>query len=169
MSRLPAAIVYTPETNIDALLSEFVARLQEQGVRVGGVVQHNLMFKEGCAEEMEFVDLLSGERYSMCQSLGSGSEACRLDTDALARAAMGVRQAVEAQVDLVVVNKFGAREAGGEGLRDEIALAVMSGLPLLTSVGERFVADWNAFTGGETTLLPANLEALSAWWKAPEK
>ncbi|MDY0048228.1 MAG: DUF2478 domain-containing protein, partial [Thauera propionica] len=56
------------------------------------------------------------------------------------------------------------------GLRDEMAETVLAGVPLLTAVGERFLDDWKAFTGGEGVLLPPRLEPILAWWdqrKAP--
>ncbi len=55
----------------------------------------------------------------------------------------------------------------GSGLRDEMAETVVAGVPLLTAVGERFLAEWKGFTGGEGVLLEPTLDAILAWWSAP--
>ena len=64
------------------------------------------------------------------------------------------------------MNKFGAREVGGAGLRDDMAATVLAGVPLLTAVGERFMPEWREFTGGEFTALKADVADILAWWAA---
>lgn len=113
---------------------------------------------------MELENLSNGERFPLSQELGSGSEACRLDPNALAHAAVAVRQALERGAQLVFINKFGAQEASGSGLRDEMALAVTAGVPVITAVGERFLDEWQRFTGGGGTLLEPRAERIVAWW-----
>lgn len=161
-----AAILYKPTDHIEPVLLAAARAIAASGARLGGVLQHDIptVIDDPCAMELE--DLANGARFALSQELGSGSEACRLDPAALARAAMSIRNALEAGADLVVANKFGAQEAAGAGLRAEMALAVTSGVPLLTAVGERFLAEWQDFTGGETTLLPPNTDAILAWWQA---
>ena len=137
-----AAIVYTPTDHIEPVLLEAARALAEQGVRLGGILQHDIAttINDPCGMELE--DLASGERFALSQDLGSGSEACRLDPDALAHAAVAVRSALERGTELVFINKFGAQEACGAGLRAEMALAVTTGVPVLTAVGERFLPEW---------------------------
>jgi hypothetical protein len=113
---------------------------------------------------MEMEDLASGERFSLSQDLGSGSEACRLDPASLAHAAVAVRAALADGAQLVVINKFGAQEASGSGLRAEMGEVAMAGVPLLTAVGGRFLPEWQHFTGGGGTLLEPKLEDILAWW-----
>ena len=48
-----------------------------------------------------------------------------------------------------------------------VAETVVAGVPLLTAVGERFLAEWKEFTGGEGVLLEPTLDAILAWWAAP--
>ena len=165
MPTLPiAAILYTPDINVEALLVRIANELRARGVRLGGVIQHDIAttINDPCAMELE--DLSSGERFSLSQELGSGSEACRLDPAALAHASVAVRNSVEAGAQLVMINKFGAQEANGDGLRDEMGFAVVSGTPLLTAVGRRFMPEWEAFTGGECTLLDPDYDSVIAWW-----
>ena len=161
-----AAIVYRPADEVEALLLRVARTLAARGVRVGGVLQHDRIAPASGACAMELEDLTSGARFALSQALGSGSGACRLDPAGLAQAAMAVRAACEKGVELIFINKFGGQEAGGGGLRDEMALAALAGVPLLTAVGERFLPDWHTFTGGAGTLLAPDLAQVLAWWDA---
>lgn len=159
-----AAIVYSPSDNVEALLLQAARALAEQGVKLGGVLQHDIAcaVEDPCAMELE--DLASGERFPLSQDLGSGSEACRIDPGSLAHAAMRVRAAIEGGAELVLINKFGTQEATGSGLRTEMGMVVLAGVPLLTAVGGRFLPEWEHFTGGGATLLEPTLESVLAWW-----
>lgn len=161
-----AAIVYSPADDIEALLLLAARALAAQGVKVGGVLQHDIesAVDDPCAMELE--DLATGERFALSQDLGSCSAACRLDPASLAHAAISVRAAISAGADLLFINKFGGQEAAGAGLRDEMGLAVLAGVPLLTAVGQRFVGQWQEFTGGAGTLLEPRLEHVLDWWAA---
>lgn len=159
-----AAIVYSPTDHIEPVLLEAARTLARQGVRLGGILQHDIptTIADPCGMELE--DLASGERFALSQDLGSGSEACRLDPDALAHAAVAVRAALERGAELVFINKFGSQEACGSGLRSEMATAVTTGIPVITAVGERFLAEWQNFTGGSATLLQPRVEDILQWW-----
>lgn len=159
-----AAILYTPDDPLEDLMLEVAHALAQQGVKLGGVLQHDIgmEIEDPCAMEME--NLASGERFSLSQVLGKGSEACRLDPASLAHAAVAIRRAVDEGAQLICVNKFGAQEALGSGLREEIGLVVAAGIPLLTAVGERFMPEWQEFCGGYGELLPPEREAILAWW-----
>jgi hypothetical protein len=122
-----AAIIYRPADDVDGLLANFASDLICEGNRVGGVVQKNTRGACGPRELMEMIDLMSGAAIRICQSLGSGAGACKLDPAGLAEAATAVSRAVAANVDLVIVNKFSKQEAAGGGLRAEIADAVTAG------------------------------------------
>lgn len=158
-----AAVVYKPTDHVEPLLLRVAIALRNRGLRVGGVLQHDMatIADDPCAMELE--DLHSGEKFAMSQDLGSGSEACRLDPASLAHAAVAIRRALDDGVQLVMFNKFGAQEASGAGLRDEMGLAVVSGVPMITAVGERFLGEWDAFTGGAATLLPPDDASVLAW------
>ncbi|MDI3491738.1 MAG: hypothetical protein PWP11_3015 [Thauera sp.] len=161
-----AAVVYTPADNIEALLAQAARELAARGVKLGGVLQHDIagVIDDPCAMELE--NLETGESIPLSQELGRGSVACRVDPDALARGSVAVRGAIARGVGLVIINKFGAQEVSGAGLRDEMAETVLAGVPLLTAVGERFLDEWGAFTGGDSVLLPPTLEAILQWWSA---
>lgn len=158
-----AAILYTPEDPVEDLMLEIAHTLMERGIHLGGVLQHDIgmEIEDPCAMELE--NLASGERFSLSQELGKGSEACRLDPASLAHAAVAIRRAVDEGAQLICVNKFGAQEALGSGLREEIGLVVAAGIPLLTAVGKRFMPEWQEFSGGYGELLPPEREAVLAW------
>lgn len=69
-------------------------------------------------------------------------------------------------VDLIFVSRFGKLEARGLGLREEFALAVETGRPVLTALHRGLVHNWFEFTGGVGTLLEARLFVLRDWWRA---
>ncbi|MGT2504383.1 DUF2478 domain-containing protein [Bradyrhizobium guangxiense] len=106
-----AAILYRPQDDVDGLLAEFAQNLVRSGERVGGVVQRNIKDGGGCHIGMEAIDLMTGAEISICQPLGSGAMACKLDAAGLAEAAVAVTRAIAADVDLVVINKFSKQEA----------------------------------------------------------
>jgi nucleoside-triphosphatase THEP1 len=160
-----AAIVYRPADDIDSLLARFADDLICRGHRLGGVVQRNTKDGRGQRERMEVIDLMTGRTVRICQFLGNGAAACRLNPAGLAEAATAITRAVEAGVELVVVNKFSKQEASGRGLRAEIADAVMAGFPLLTAVSDTCYDAWKSFTGGFGTTLLCERRVVEDWWQ----
>ncbi|CCB66905.1 MULTISPECIES: DUF2478 domain-containing protein [unclassified Hyphomicrobium] len=161
-----AAIVYrSGRDDVDKLLAAFAADQIREGHRIGGVVQHN--FKGPCGPQnlMQMIDLMTGRAIPICQALGSGAQSCRLDSAGLAEAAVAVSRAIAEDVALVVVNKFSKREAAGEGLRAEIADAVVAGLPILTAVPDKCYDAWVEFTGGYGTTLACERHVVDDWWR----
>lgn len=159
-----AAILYRPEDDVDTLLANFADGLVRRGERIGGIVQRNVKTDEGRKVGMFGIDLLTGCDISLCQSLGSGSTACKLDASGLAEASLAVVRAIEQDVDLIVINKFSKQEVAGRGLRNEIAATILSGTPLLTAVPEKCFDAWIAFTGDIGTTLACDSRVVGAWW-----
>lgn len=87
-----------------------------------------------------------------------------LDGSGLAAASVVVQRALAEGVDLVVFNKFSSRECEGKGLAPEIFNAMADGVPVLTTIAERYLPRWNEMSGGLGSLLPADIHALRAWW-----
>lgn len=154
-----AALVYGPEANAASVLAEVVRIFRERGVALGGAIQHN----DGpCSMVLEI--LPAGTRVPISQNLGSGATGCKLDTCALTEAAFLIRRSIDAAPQLALFNKFGGQEAAGRGLCDEMAAAVLSGVPVLTAVSEHLLPEWSAFTGGAHVPLACKPEAAVAWW-----
>ncbi|WP_227815922.1 DUF2478 domain-containing protein [Nitrogeniibacter aestuarii] len=165
MEAMPiAAVIYPADYNPSPLLADFAQELKAAGVRLVGAVQYDNGPMETCG--IEFEVLPTGQRMGLSQDLGAGSNACRLDPNAMADAAALIKQGISAGAQLAIFNKFGAQEAGGDGLRAEMIDAVVAGIPLLTAVPERFTAEWNEFTGGESASLAMTADALRQWWQA---
>jgi molybdate transport system ATP-binding protein len=160
-----AAVVYQPENDVDRLLADFAGDLLRTGERVGGIVQQNLKDEGGRRVGMQMIDLSTGRRISICQSLGRGASACKLDPAGLAEASLVITRAIEDRAALIVVNKFSKQEAAGRGLRSELADAVIAGLPVLTAVPVNCVDAWTAFTGDRGTTLLCARRVIDAWWQ----
>lgn len=166
--RLPhlAAVLYRGSTDIDGLMAKFLTELSAQGQRVAGVVQVAVPGRVcGPNVPMLLRDVATGEVLTISQDLGCGAQSCRLDSSALAEAAVRVQAAIDdAEIDLVLVSKFGKEEAAGRGLRHELAMAAASGRPVLTTLRRNLADDWIAFTGDAATILDPDLASLRAWW-----
>jgi nucleoside-triphosphatase THEP1 len=160
-----AAVLYRPEDDVDTLLADFADARLRNGERIGGIVQRNIRDETGCAIGMQVIDLLTGREISICQPLGSGAMACKLDPAGLAEAGLAVSRALTQDVALVILNKFAKQEAGGQGLRSEFAEVIMAGGPVLTAVPEKCLDAWKDFTGGHGTTLPCERQVVEEWWR----
>jgi len=161
----PGAVIHGPGSyGVDALLDGFTAELKRRGFRVGGLVQRNHGPGDDCAERMELVDVATGRAYDITQKLGRESQSCRVDPTGVAEASQAIRIAVASGVDLLVVNKFAGLESHGDGLSDEMLAAIAEGIPVLTSVGSRYLNEWQTATGGFCDLLSPVPDALWRWW-----
>ncbi len=163
LSSAVAAILYDRGDPVEELMAAVAARLRSDAIHVSGLVQHNLRSGERAHCIFELEDLITGTRYPLTQNLGSASEACALDTTALADASQALRQAIADRAQIVIVNKFGEQEATGHGLRNEMMQIVMAGIPMLTAVSRRHLAQWLQFAGKNPQLLPMSLPAVLSW------
>ena len=59
-----------------------------------------------------------------------------------------VARSLDADPDLLILNKFGKVEAEGRGLLDLVAMAVDRGIPVVIGVPIRNLAPWRDFAGG---------------------
>ncbi len=160
-----AAILYRPEDDVDALLAGFASALLRDGERIGGIVQRNLKDAAGRPNGMEVIDLMTGREISICQPLGRGATACKLDPAGLAEASLAVSGAIAKDVALIIVNKFSKQEAAGHGLRSELAEAIIAGGPVLTAVPEKCFDAWKDFTGDRGTTLLCARHVVDEWWR----
>ena len=91
--------------------------------------------------------------------------ACKLDPAGLAEASIVVSRAATEDVSLIIVNKFSKQEAGGHGLRSELAEAIIAGGPVLTAVPEKCFDAWKEFTGDRGTTLFCSRHVVEEWWR----
>lgn len=133
---------------VDLLLSNLAARLEQDGLLLAGAVQINIDLGAETACDMDLRILGDdGPAVRISQSLGPGSQGCRLDAGALETAVARVQHVLTRDVQLVIVNKFAKQEAYGRGFRDIFAAALERDLPVLTYVPEDYAGDFAQFAG----------------------
>lgn len=146
----------------DRLISQTAQKLRDEGLRLAGAVQVNIDHgpDRDCDMELEILGD-DGPMVRISQSLGSCSQGCRLDTDALSRAAGRVDAVLEQGADLLIVNKFGKNECKGGGFRQAIARALAEGIPVLVYVPPQLLADFHSFAGDLAEAVAPN--AIGEW------
>lgn len=156
----------TERGRADRLLVEVTERLRAAGARLAGGVQVNVERPGSHRCDMELHILTGAETIRISQNLGPGSRGCRLDPGGLERAVGLVDAALDARPDLLIVNKFGKQESDGRGFRPLIGKALANDIPVLTSVGPVNRAAFTDFCGGIAEELPADADAICAWYAA---
>jgi nucleoside-triphosphatase THEP1 len=168
-SLLRAAATFYPAGERDhALLGRFAGELKGAGVRVGGLVQEGLFDADGRKAGIDAIELDTGRRVPINRPTKAHlmHHECSLDTQALAEATAAVRRAVAERAELIVVEKFGEQEQHGDGLADDILLAISEDIPTLIAVPRGAAGIWNQFSGGLAATLDYDRDALMAWWTA---
>ena len=102
----------------------------------------------------------------MTQSLGSGSISCNVDAEAIEQLALRLRNELNDDVDLVVINRFGKRESEGAGFCSVIERAIELGIPALTVVKEDWLDTWLDYGGEWVTTLPTDPTRILDWYDA---
>ena len=74
-----------------------------------------------------------------------------------------VEASLDANPDLLVINRFGKSKIEGGGLRPVLAAALLRAIPVLTAVREMNLADWRAFHQGAAQDLPPLPQAVRNW------
>jgi len=157
-----AAIVPPSGTRVDALLGEFIARLQARGLRVRGLVQNICPASWGC--KYSLTDIETGRNYPISQYLGSESTACSLDVSGIAEATQVMREVAAEGADLAVFNRFAGLEAEGQGFAAEMLQVMSQGIPVITVVQPANLPAWRHFTGGLACELGATQSELDTWF-----
>lgn len=149
----------------DLLIAQAVAGLEARGVRLAGAVQHNIDrgADRDCDMELRILGD-TGSAVRISQSLGTCSQGCRLDTQALAEAVARTEAALARGADLLVVNKFGKQESSGGGFRDTIARALTQGIPVLLHVPAEQMPAFREFA--HDLAQPLTAEDLPDWCAA---
>lgn len=156
-------LLYDTNTEIDDILHTSVQQLNQQGLSIGGLLQR---FGERLANgkrSMWVDDIATGESVRLDTPRGPGAISCILNPDALAHAACLLRRAAEKDHDAVVVSRFGEAEAGGRGMRAEIADAICSGAVVLIPVRFSLLRSLEDFLDGPATVLLPDAVAIATW------
>ncbi len=147
----------------DRLLAEAASLLKARGVTLAGIVKHleyESGYQNGC--DMLVAVLPDGPVIKVTQDLGGGSDACRLNPEAIAEAVSTVENGSIETADLFILNKFGPEEAEGRGFVSAIGKALEHDVPVVVGVGASGTA-FAAFEGGLAVRLQPNLEAIVDW------
>ena len=162
-----AGVFYTPKSERPPVLADFAAELADQGIRVGGVVQMVRVNDEGIKSGIDAIELDTGRRIPVNRPTEESRAAkeCTLQPHSLSDSTVAIRRALDAGVDLIVIEKFGEQEQKGKGMADDIMAALASGIPTLVAVPEDGAEVWEEVTGGLVGRLPYDMGALRSWWK----
>jgi hypothetical protein len=168
----PIAVVVCGEGDpADECMAALAAACQARGLTVTGVIQHNQ--RDGPApgfsmtlEQIAPAGAGPGEQIPLVDPRIVAGDACRLDVASLAAAAAWLAPELHRGSDLVIINKFGRQESLGRGLRDEMAALVMAGVPVLTSVRSPLLPAFEAFAGGDFTVVEPTAEVVTQWLAA---
>ncbi|MDS1140779.1 DUF2478 domain-containing protein [Pusillimonas sp. SM2304] len=147
---------------IDLLLAEIVEQLEAHGVALAGTVQTNIHRHDRPACDMDLRLLPDGPVLRISIDRGAQARGCRLDAGALEQSALWVSGALE-RAELLVVNKFGKREAEGKGLTGVIADALERGLPVLVGVNGLNLPAFLEFAGGAATEVAPDAGQATGW------
>lgn len=142
------ALLSNKRGEADEVLSGLALRLESGGYRLAGLVQTNVARPGRCRCDMVLRELAGGREIAISQDLGDGARGCRLDQGALATAAGWVEGSISTDIDVLVLNKFGRREAEGAGLRAAIAAAVELDIPVIVGLAPENREAWDVFCGG---------------------
>ncbi len=150
---------------IDALITAVADLLAKDGVRLAGTVQSNIERPNRRKCDMDLVVLPHGPIVRISEDRGDLASGCILDSGALEQTVVTVQQRL-AGAQMLVVNKFGKREAEGRGLVPVIAEAIDLGLPVLIGVNGLNLASFLAFAGEDVCPLPPDPGMVAEWCKA---
>ena len=157
-----AAIVLGVDASPETLLDAVIASLRRDGTRVAGYVQRDVA-RGDCCPDMYVENIETAERTSISQSLGAGSNSCRLDSQALADIAGSALSQIDGSIDVLILNRFGKGEAEGRGLRALYERAIELDIPVFTCVKETYLAAWADYAGDLATILPGNVDDMLGW------
>ena len=158
-----AAIHNDGSCDVDRLLAEFATAQRGAGRRVLGLLMRQRDRDASCRAEMVLTDIDKGDDYLVSQPMGSGSQSCAADPQGFARASRVLRDALAADPDLVICNRYGSLEAEGGGFAAELLDLMSQGVPVLTAVSTRNLDAWIRFVGS-APLLPPQPQAWADWF-----
>ena len=146
----------------DQLIAEVADRLTASGLRLAGTVQSNHERPDRKKCDMDLRVLPDGPVVRISEDRGELARGCILDSGALEQTEHEVERRLDG-ADILIVNKFGKREAEGKGLAPVIAEALHRGLPVLVGVNGLNLAALLAFAEEDIQGLPTNAEAVADW------
>ncbi|WP_137112624.1 DUF2478 domain-containing protein [Rhodobacter sp. SY28-1] len=146
----------------DQLIAEVADRLTAEGLRLAGTVQSNHERPNRKKCDMDLRVLPDGPVVRISEDRGELARGCILDSGALEQTVHEVERRLDG-ADILIVNKFGKREAEGKGLAPVIAEALHRGLSVLVGVNGLNLAALLSFAEEDIQGLPTSAEAVADW------
>jgi hypothetical protein len=158
------ALLYRVRGEGDEKIRALASTLAGEGFHLAGMVQDTAPVEGEILGDMEarFLGATPGSAMRISERRGRDSEGCRLDSGALEDVAGKVEASITEGIDLLVLSKFGKREAEGAGFRQAIGKALGLDIPVLTAVNEEIQPLFLEFTGDLGVIVEDPAEAL-AW------
>ena len=157
------AIVYANEAYPQLTFERIVEDCRSRGLKVAGVLQHPVCSEAAGHCDVALEELTTGLRTDLFEDRGPGASGCRLDEAALAEVNGQVARSLDADPDLLILNKFGKVEAEGRGLLDLVAMAVDRGIPVVIGVPIRNLEAWRNFAGGMSVEFSSDPSEVAGW------
>ncbi|MBL8702460.1 MAG: DUF2478 domain-containing protein [Alphaproteobacteria bacterium] len=148
---------------VDDVLAEVAGRLAGERVRLAGVVRAPATGPLAHRCDMDLAVLSTDRAIRITQDLGAHSASCRLDAGALEDAVAAVEASLQGPVDLLILNKFGQREADGHGFRAVIGAALARDIPVLLGLPLAQRAAFDRFAAGLAEALPPDATSILDW------
>lgn len=146
----------------DELIAAVARQLISNGRQLTGTVQSNIERPDRRKCDMDLMILPAGPVVRISEDRGDLARGCTLDSGALEQSVVAVQQRLH-DAEILIVNKFGKREAEGKGLVPVIADAVERGIPVLIGVNGLNLAAFLAFAGEEAHPLPTDVISVVSW------
>jgi nucleoside-triphosphatase THEP1 len=146
----------------DELIAAVAERLTAKGLRLAGTVQSNHDRPDRKKCDMDLRVLPDGPTVRISEDRGELARGCILDSGALEQTVFEVERRLDG-ADILIVNKFGKREAEGKGLAPVIAEALHRDMPVLVGVNGLNLAAFLAFAGEEIEGLATCPDSVTDW------
>jgi len=149
----------------DELIAAVADRLTAKGLRLAGTVQSNHDRPDRKKCDMDLRVLPDGPIVRISEDRGDLARGCILDSGALEQTVFEVERRLD-DADILIVNKFGKREAEGKGLTPVIAEALHRDIPVLVGVNGLNLAAFLAFAGEEIEGLATCPDRVADWCRS---
>jgi nucleoside-triphosphatase THEP1 len=159
-----AAAVYSADTADRMALFKFAQKQKASKTRVGGILQIAIFDTDGNIAGLDAINIATNEQLPISRPRDNGT-ICGLDTSVVTATSSIISAAVDNQLDLVVIEKFGALEQKGGGLIDDILLTIAEGIPLVISMSQTALPVWQELSGGLGDVLAFEETAFEQWWQ----
>ncbi|ABD87545.1 DUF2478 domain-containing protein [Rhodopseudomonas palustris] len=165
-----AVVVHSKGDPLEQTLAAARDRLAGRpGIRIAGLVPRFGAQHSNGRASLWLDDIGRGDAIALSQDLGAGSTSCILSADGLATARLRLAEAIATRPDLMFFGRFAKEELAGRGIREEIGLALVEGIPALVAVEQSMLPGWSEFAGEDWTALSLDVEAIVGWFAALEQ